>query len=54
MSYDAFRHFADSWGLVFLFLVFVTACWRALRPSARNDMETARTVILRDEEPGHE
>ncbi|WP_188055250.1 MULTISPECIES: cbb3-type cytochrome c oxidase subunit 3 [unclassified Sphingosinithalassobacter] len=51
-TYDTLRHFADSWGLLFLFGVFLFAVWRALRPSARAHMEEARTIPLRDEEPG--
>ncbi len=50
-TYTALREFADSWGLVFMTLIFVFACWRALRPSARKDMEEARQIPFRDEEP---
>jgi cytochrome c oxidase cbb3-type subunit IV len=32
MSYEAMRHFADSWGLIFLFLVFLVAAGWAFRP----------------------
>ena len=52
MNYDALRHFADSWGLLFMVGVFLLAVWRALRPSARHHMEDARTIPFRDEEPG--
>ncbi len=51
MIYDTLRHFADSWGLVFLFGVFLFAVWRALRPSARVRMEEARRIPLHDEGP---
>jgi cytochrome c oxidase cbb3-type subunit 4 len=34
MTYDALRHFADSWGLLFLTLVFVGVIGWALRPGA--------------------
>jgi cytochrome c oxidase cbb3-type subunit 4 len=34
VSYDAMRHFADSWGLVFLGLVFLAAVVWAVRPGA--------------------
>jgi cytochrome c oxidase cbb3-type subunit IV len=51
MIYEALRHFADSWGLVFLFGVFLFAVWRALRPSARERMEEARRIPLHDEGP---
>ena len=49
--YEVLRHFADSWGLVFLIGIFLYAVWRALRPSAREDMEEASNIILRDEGP---
>lgn len=50
MDYNSLRHFADSWGLVFLALLFVLAIWMALRPSARRHHEEARMIPLRDEE----
>jgi cytochrome c oxidase cbb3-type subunit 4 len=34
MSYDALRHFADSWGLVLLTVVFLGAVLWVLRPGA--------------------
>lgn len=49
--YDMLRHFADSWALAFMFGFFLLVVWRALRPSARQHMEEAATIILRDEEP---
>ncbi|MYZ48744.1 cbb3-type cytochrome c oxidase subunit 3 [Propylenella binzhouense] len=33
--YDALRRFADSWGLIFLFLVFLAAILWVLRPGGR-------------------
>jgi cytochrome c oxidase cbb3-type subunit 4 len=51
MTYDFARTFADSYGLVFLLLLFLTAVWRALRPSARALHQDARLIPLRDEEP---
>jgi cytochrome c oxidase cbb3-type subunit IV len=35
MNYDALRHFADSWGLLFMVLVFAGLIGWALRPAAR-------------------
>lgn len=49
MSYDAIRHAADSWGLLFLALTFTLAVWRALRPSARADHHAASLIPFRDE-----
>lgn len=49
MNYDALRHAADSWGLLFLTIVFLFAVWRAFRPSARALHEEARQIPFRDE-----
>lgn len=51
MSYDALRHAADSWGLLFLTCLFLLAVWRAVRPSARAHQEDARQIPFRDESP---
>jgi cytochrome c oxidase cbb3-type subunit IV len=34
MTYDALRHFADSWGLLALFAIFLIAFAVAFRPGA--------------------
>jgi cytochrome c oxidase cbb3-type subunit 4 len=34
MDYDTLRHFADSWGLVFLLAVFVAAVGWPFRPGS--------------------
>jgi cytochrome c oxidase cbb3-type subunit 4 len=34
MSYEFMRHFADSWGLLFIALVFLAVIVWALRPGA--------------------
>ncbi len=51
MTYDLLRHAADSWGLLFLTLVFVFAVWRAFRPSAREHHRDASLIPFRDESP---
>lgn len=50
MNYEAFRHFADSWGLLFLMLIFLFAIWMALRPSARAGQERAKMIPFTDED----
>jgi cytochrome c oxidase cbb3-type subunit 4 len=52
MSYDGIRHFADSWGLLFLVGTFLIFIGTALRPSARAHHDEARTIPFRDEDPG--
>lgn len=51
MNYEALRHAADSWGLLFLTCIFLLATWRALRPSARAHHEDASRIPFRDESP---
>lgn len=53
MDYDALRHFADSWGLVFLTLCFLFLCGWALRPHARDHYQDAANMIFdEDKEDG--
>lgn len=54
MTYDLLRHVADSWGLLFLTIIFLLAVWRAWRPSARAYYEDARLIPFRDEGPDHD
>lgn len=46
MSYDAFRHFADSWGLLFLALMWLSFGLWTFRPSAREHHEDAANMIF--------
>ncbi|MBE1529661.1 cytochrome c oxidase cbb3-type subunit 4 [Sphingopyxis sp. OAS728] len=52
MSYDALRHFADSWGLLALALLFLTLIAWPFRPSARARNEEAANMIFKDDEHG--
>ncbi len=55
MSYDALRQFADSWGLVLLTAVFVTALGWAVRPGGRNTFREQAGIPFRDDETfGHD
>lgn len=49
MSYDAMRHFADSYGLLFMTLVFLALVAWTFRKGARRDHERAATSIFEDE-----
>ncbi|QHL91184.1 CcoQ/FixQ family Cbb3-type cytochrome c oxidase assembly chaperone [Sphingomonas changnyeongensis] len=53
MSYHLLRELADSFGLLFLVIVFVTAVIRAFRPGARPHHLNASLIPLSDEEPRH-
>lgn len=46
MSYEAFRHFADSWGLLFMALIFVSFAIWTFRPSARGHHRDAAHMIF--------
>ena len=50
MSYDNFRHFADSWGLLGLVIFFLAAVAWTFRPGARDVHDAMRTLPLRDED----
>lgn len=51
MTYDAFRHFADSWGLVIMAVIFLTLVVWPFLPHARAGNARAAHSILEDEEP---
>ncbi len=48
MDYDALRHFADSWGLLFLLLIFLVAVLWVFRPGA--SYETHADIPFRHDE----
>jgi cytochrome c oxidase cbb3-type subunit 4 len=55
MHYEGLRHFADSWGLVYLFAIFVTVALFMLRPGAKERAREAALIPLRNEEgTGHD
>lgn len=52
MSYEAFRHFADSWGLVVMAAVYLALIGWALLPRNRQRNRDAATMIFRDSDHG--
>lgn len=52
MSYDALRHFADSWGLLAMALLFLTLIAWPFRPSARARNDEAANMIFKEDEHG--
>ncbi|WP_339761397.1 cbb3-type cytochrome c oxidase subunit 3 [uncultured Hoeflea sp.] len=48
-TYTAMRHFADSWGLVFMFAVFVGVVLFLLRPGARKAADEAAQIPLKED-----
>lgn len=45
-TYEALRHFADSWGLLAMCLVFVALAAWPFRPGARDRNEAAARMIF--------
>lgn len=50
MSYETLRHLADSWGLVYLFAVFLAVTAFMLRPSAKDRARDAALIPLKNDE----
>ena len=50
MNYDTLRHFADSWILVVMGLVWLLFCGWAFRPGSRHRNHKAATAIFEDRE----
>ena len=48
-TYEAFRQFADSWGLVAMLIVFVVLAAWPFRKGARKRNEDAANVIFKDD-----
>jgi len=52
VSYDSFRHFADSWGLVFMGFVYVVLIGWAFPPRNRQRNRDAANMIFKDRDHG--
>lgn len=52
MSYDKFRHFADSWGLVIMALTYLILVGWAFLPRNRDRNRDAATMIFEDDDHG--
>jgi cytochrome c oxidase cbb3-type subunit 4 len=48
-TYVALAHFAQSWGLVYFFLVFVVVVLLVMRPSRKRSYEEAARLPLRED-----
>jgi cytochrome c oxidase cbb3-type subunit IV len=49
MSYEGFRQFADSWGLIYLFVVFLGVFVMVLLPGARRKADDAAGIPFRND-----
>jgi len=52
-NYDTLRHFADSWGLVYMFAIFLAVTVFVFRPGAKAHAENAAQIPLRDNNPAN-
>lgn len=50
--YETLRHFADSYGLVVMMVVFLGLCAWPFRPGARDHNHTAAHSIFKDTADG--
>jgi len=49
MDYSAFRQFADSWGLLYLFLLFVGVIIFTFRPGSKKAAEEIAQIPLKED-----
>ena len=49
MSYDEFRHFADTYGLIYLMLLFAGVVTYALWPRNRKKFDKAARIPLEED-----
>jgi cytochrome c oxidase cbb3-type subunit 4 len=50
-NYELMRHFADSWGLLYMMGVFIAVVFFLLRPGAADRASAAARIPLEDGEP---
>jgi len=50
-QYDLMRHFADSWGLVYMLAIFLAVVFFTLKPGARGNALEAARIPLDDDLP---
>ena len=50
--YETFRHFADSYGLVMIFALYVLLCGWHFLPRSRAHVENAKNSIFKDDDDG--
>ncbi len=49
MDYEGFRQFADSWGLIYLFAVFLGVIVMVFLPGARRKADNASSIPFRND-----
>mgnify|MGYP001767958558 FL=1 len=51
-TYDALRHFADSWGLAAMVVIFLVLALWPFRPGAKEDNDAAANMIFKGDDNG--
>ena len=49
MEYSAFREFADSWGLLYLFLIFVGVILFTFRPGSKERADEIAKIPFKED-----
>jgi cytochrome c oxidase cbb3-type subunit 4 len=49
--YDMLRHFADSWGLLYMMAIFFAVVFLLVRPGAKDNAMEAARIPLDDDGP---
>ncbi len=49
MDYDTVRHAADSWGLVYLLVLFVGVVFFTFRPGSKKTSDEAAQIPLKED-----
>jgi len=49
MTYETVSHFAQTWGLVYLVVLFAGVLFYALRPSSKKKFEQAANIPLKED-----
>jgi cytochrome c oxidase cbb3-type subunit 4 len=49
--YDMLRHFADSWGLLYMMAIFLVVVFFLVRPGAKANATAAARIPLDDMQP---
>ena len=50
MDYQSLRTFADSWGLLFMVIVFVAVVVYTFRPGSKKEADKIAQIPLKDDE----
>lgn len=51
-AYETLRHFADSWGLLAMMVVFLVLCAWPFRPGSNARNRAAANLIFKDSDDG--